>query len=697
MKKTLAIFVFVTHDYLFSAFTTLMSFNVNNANLDYDIHLVIDYSKINFDEHAIIKDKQLLSSLSKYLLNESSELILYSSKEELYKFIKDFQIIQKLPGFKNWGYQPYAIIPFLKNLENYKFILKLDSDILVKNSIENWLNKEFYLIGHKNGKKTTFNFANFLDQYLEKADNVPLTTLNGGVLLFSDRILQKVTSVELTEALVDCTKQFFAFASERQMNITEELIIGYIFRKFGLNIDVDDKIQINSFDYLNIDSCFCVHFAAQKYKLWDSKICQRLHSEWNTYYKIFVSYAGYKRDKQLAPYYLEDLSSYGFYKNQICHSIWSYCLLNNIQNLGDQIRLITNVENEEIKLKLGEISPTTIFVRLYFNILNSKNFVDISCDFVYLSTYDRSVKIINSLECLSTKFINYQFLNQKIEGGREFILRTKFSINQASENLYQIKSMADNLLRLLSSQDFKKDKTLPTVNSPTNIEPSVVTGREKLNKILVNGLNIDKSKVDSRNNLYATIDKEGVLTYLNQEELIRKYPGVTIRGTGNILIVPENNFINLKLVLTENNIVFISPSKYEIKNLSVGLWPSSCLCIAKDFSSGGVKITLKEEKSCFIGEDCMFSNGINIWATDAHTIVYSDGSINNGSDVTIGNHVWVAQNVQILKGVNVPDNCVVGACSLVTKKTFKENSLIFGMPASSVKEIKMWHRSTPGS
>ena len=93
----------------------------------------------------------------------------------------------------------------------------------------------------------------------------------------------------------------------------------------------------------------------------------------------------------------------------------------------------------------------------------------------------------------------------------------------------------------------------------------------------------------------------------------------------------------------------------------------------------------------------MFSNGINIWATDAHTIVYSDGSINNGSDVTIGNHVWVAQNVQILKGVNVPDNCVVGACSLVTKKTFKENSLIFGMPASSVKEIKMWHRSTPGS
>lgn len=55
-------------------------------------------------------------------------------------------------------------------------------------------------------------------------------------------------------------------------------------------------------------------------------------------------------------------------------------------------------------------------------------------------------------------------------------------------------------------------------------------------------------------------------------------------------------------------------------------------------------------------------------------------------DIRIGNDVWIAANVTILKGTIIGVHSVVGACSLCNKQ-YDDNSLICGVPAKVIKRI----------
>ncbi len=56
----------------------------------------------------------------------------------------------------------------------------------------------------------------------------------------------------------------------------------------------------------------------------------------------------------------------------------------------------------------------------------------------------------------------------------------------------------------------------------------------------------------------------------------------------------------------------------------------------------------------------------------------------NSSPVIIGDNCWLGENVTILPGVKLGNNCIVGANSLVNK-CFDENSIIGGNPARLLK------------
>jgi acetyltransferase-like isoleucine patch superfamily enzyme len=54
--------------------------------------------------------------------------------------------------------------------------------------------------------------------------------------------------------------------------------------------------------------------------------------------------------------------------------------------------------------------------------------------------------------------------------------------------------------------------------------------------------------------------------------------------------------------------------------------------------------------------------------------------------ISIGNNVWIGTRAVILKGGRIPDGCIVGANSLITKQFDKNNAIIAGNPAKVLKE-----------
>lgn len=110
--------------------------------------------------------------------------------------------------------------------------------------------------------------------------------------------------------------------------------------------------------------------------------------------------------------------------------------------------------------------------------------------------------------------------------------------------------------------------------------------------------------------------------------------------------------------------------------------------------SGNVHLAAIEGKKIIIGNDCMFSANITIRVGDSHSIIQVENEkrINPSKDVVIGNHVWVGNQVTILKGVSIPDNCIIGTGSVVTKSIEKPNVIIAGNPARIVKQDISWCR-----
>lgn len=68
------------------------------------------------------------------------------------------------------------------------------------------------------------------------------------------------------------------------------------------------------------------------------------------------------------------------------------------------------------------------------------------------------------------------------------------------------------------------------------------------------------------------------------------------------------------------------------------------------------------------GDNCLLAPNVSIYTAghpihpDSRNTLYE-----YGIDITIGNNVWIGGNVVICPGVNIGDNCVIGAGSVVTK------------------------------
>ena len=78
------------------------------------------------------------------------------------------------------------------------------------------------------------------------------------------------------------------------------------------------------------------------------------------------------------------------------------------------------------------------------------------------------------------------------------------------------------------------------------------------------------------------------------------------------------------------------------------------------------------------------------WASLVFRTKYND-FVNSSGHVTIGNNIYLGTNVVVLKGVTIGDNCVIGACSLVTKN-IPANSVAAGVPCRVICSIDEYYR-----
>lgn len=92
-----------------------------------------------------------------------------------------------------------------------------------------------------------------------------------------------------------------------------------------------------------------------------------------------------------------------------------------------------------------------------------------------------------------------------------------------------------------------------------------------------------------------------------------------------------------------------------------------------------------------MGKDIQFAWDCLVMDSDTHQIFNEKGEIcNHDQEVIIGDKVWIGCRTTILKGSQIPQNCVIGACSLICGKDFKESTIIAGNPAKSIRSISGW-------
>jgi acetyltransferase-like isoleucine patch superfamily enzyme len=106
--------------------------------------------------------------------------------------------------------------------------------------------------------------------------------------------------------------------------------------------------------------------------------------------------------------------------------------------------------------------------------------------------------------------------------------------------------------------------------------------------------------------------------------------------------------------------------------------------------NGPLEISQHEPTTIAIGDNCGFAPS-KIWSSDMHSLtdIESGKRINPARDIYIGDHVWLAYDVLVLKGSSIGSGSMVGARSLVNGK-FPENSLIVGSPARVVRQGITW-------
>ncbi len=102
--------------------------------------------------------------------------------------------------------------------------------------------------------------------------------------------------------------------------------------------------------------------------------------------------------------------------------------------------------------------------------------------------------------------------------------------------------------------------------------------------------------------------------------------------------------------------------------------------------------SISSDDEIVFGDDNLIGWNTNIRDSDGHKIFQNGTEKEERKKVVFGNHVWICSYVDILKGNNIGNDCVVAYRSCLTGGKFESNSLIGGYPAKILKNNIDWKK-----
>jgi acetyltransferase-like isoleucine patch superfamily enzyme len=181
---------------------------------------------------------------------------------------------------------------------------------------------------------------------------------------------------------------------------------------------------------------------------------------------------------------------------------------------------------------------------------------------------------------------------------------------------------------------------------------------------------------------------------MNQLTFFQKIKNkIKISGQNNKILVDSDLKISkTKIVIKGQNNTLRIKSGVKINSSFIEIVGDNCqIIIGKNSIIGdGCYLSAKEENiKLTIGEECMLSRNAKLMTSDGHPIYQNAQIINSAKNITLGDKVWIADDVTVLKGVEVGANSVVGIGSVLTK-SIPSGSVAAGNPAKIVKESISW-------
>ena len=202
-----------------------------------------------------------------------------------------------------------------------------------------------------------------------------------------------------------------------------------------------------------------------------------------------------------------------------------------------------------------------------------------------------------------------------------------------------------------------------------------------------------------------------------KKELLLKYEGVLSRiyrlfGRNAVRVAPGNSvslgnaFMSRCTVSVagKGNVVEIQPGLTRLRNTSISISGSGCkvvigkgsnlkganLCIQDDNGqiilgehvtvSGNTELAAIEGTKISVGADCLFSAQINLRTGDSHSILDSESGkrINPSKDIVVGEHVWVGNDVKLLKGFSIGAHSIIATGSVLSEGSYPSHCIVGG-------------------